>query len=166
MANLESYAVIRLAQPADCMHIARMCEVLWPDATAAEHALELTPILEGKPPGTLPLIILVAQTGEGAPIGFLEVGLRSHADGCDTHRPVGFVEGLFVVEEHRRKGVAAQLMAVAEDWARAQGCMEMASDTWVDNAPSQQVHEALGFEEVDRCVNYRKPLWPASGGER
>jgi hypothetical protein len=26
------------------------------------------------------------------------------------------------------------------------------------NEGSQQAHEALGFEVVDRCVNYRKPL--------
>jgi aminoglycoside 6'-N-acetyltransferase I len=34
----------------------------------------------------------------------------------------------------------------------------MASDTWIDNAESQRAHQALGFEVVDRCVNYRKRL--------
>jgi aminoglycoside 6'-N-acetyltransferase I len=34
----------------------------------------------------------------------------------------------------------------------------MASDTWQDNVDSQRAHEALGFEVVDRCVNYRKVL--------
>jgi hypothetical protein len=38
------------------------------------------------------------------------------------------------------------------------GCHEMASDTWLENLDSQRVHEALGFEMVDRCVNYRKRL--------
>ena len=36
--------------------------------------------------------------------------------------------------------------------------MELASDTWIDNEKSQRAHEALGFEVVDRCVNYRKVL--------
>jgi aminoglycoside 6'-N-acetyltransferase I len=34
----------------------------------------------------------------------------------------------------------------------------MASDTWMDNEESQRVHTALGFEVVDRCVNYKKVL--------
>ena len=49
-------------------------------------------------------------------------------------------------------------MVAAEAWSREQGASELASDTWLDNAGSQRAHEALGFEVVDRCVNYRKPL--------
>jgi aminoglycoside 6'-N-acetyltransferase I len=56
------------------------------------------------------------------------------------------------------RAVGAQLLAAAENWARGQGCIEMASDTGVDNTVSQEVHEALGFQVVDRCVHYRKPL--------
>ena len=58
----------------------------------------------------------------------------------------------------RGQRIGARLLAMAEEWAREQGCREMASDTWVDNAISQSVHEALGFEVVDRCVHYRKRL--------
>jgi aminoglycoside 6'-N-acetyltransferase I len=54
--------------------------------------------------------------------------------------------------------VGAKLLAAAQDWARSHGCIEMASDTWLDNEKSQQVHEALGFVVVDRCVHYRKAL--------
>lgn len=61
--------------------------------------------------------------------GFLEVGLRSHADGCDPAQPVGFVEGWFVEEACRNRGIGRALMRAAEDWARGQGCVEMASDT-------------------------------------
>ncbi len=91
-------------------------------------------------------------------IGFLEAGLRSHADGCDPAHPVGFVEGWLVKEEMRGQGIGQRLLEAAEDWARAQGCTEMASDTWIDNELSQRVHEALGFQVVDRCVHYRKAL--------
>jgi aminoglycoside 6'-N-acetyltransferase I len=68
------------------------------------------------------------------------------------------VEGWYVNGEFRGRGVGRDLMRAAEDWARAQGCREMASDTWIDNEVSQRAHEALGFEVVDRCVNYRKNL--------
>jgi aminoglycoside 6'-N-acetyltransferase I len=63
-----------------------------------------------------------------------------------------------VVEPLRRTGIGAQLVRTAEEWARAQGCTEMASDTWLDNTLSQQAHAALGYEEVERLVHFRKSL--------
>ena len=111
----------------------------------------------GAQPG-FPVAWLVAEDASGAMIAFLEVGLRSHADGCDTRRAVGYVEGWFVREEHRRKGIGAALMRAAEDWARAHGCREMASDALIDNATSQTAHTALGFDVVDRCIRFRKTL--------
>lgn len=149
---------VRIGVPGDCSAVLRMMQALWPDGSAADHAAEIAPILAGKPPGTLPVVILVAEGEDGALIGFLEASLRSHADGCDTRRPVGFIEGWFVREDHRRKGVGSQLVAAAEDWARSQGCIEMASDTWIDDDVSVLSHEALGYEVVDRCVHFRKAL--------
>jgi aminoglycoside 6'-N-acetyltransferase I len=156
--NASSEVSIRLARKSDRDQLLRMREALWPNAPAGDHARELDLTLDGKAPVTLPLIILVAETIYGDLVGFLEADLRSHADGCDPQRPVGYVEGWYVVENSRNRGVARKLLAAAEDWARSQGCVEMASDTWIDNEVSQRVHESLGYEVVDRCVHYRKTL--------
>jgi aminoglycoside 6'-N-acetyltransferase I len=153
-----SEARIRLGGPSDEEQIARLCEALWSETSWQEHGEEIRPILSGKPRATLPSVIFVAETIDGTLAGFLEVGLRSHADGCDTQHAVGFVEGWFVRESLRRRGLGAQLLAAAENWARGQGCIEMASDTWIDSSLSQHVHEKLEFEVVDRCVHYRKAL--------
>jgi aminoglycoside 6'-N-acetyltransferase I len=149
---------IRLAEANDWQELAALRASLWPDASYEEHLAELkAEPSEWAQPG-FPVVRLIAEIeGEGM-IGFLEVGLRSHADGCDTSRPVGFVEGWFVREEHRGKGIGAGLMRAAEDWARAQGCLEMASDALIDNTESESAHEALGFEIVDRCIHFRKAL--------
>jgi aminoglycoside 6'-N-acetyltransferase I len=149
---------IRLAQLSDRDQLVRFREALWPDSTAEEHAREVALILEGKAPVTMPLVILVAERSNGILAGFLEVDLRSHADGCNPSRPVGYIEGWYVAENHRNIGIGRKLLAAAEEWARQQGCVEIASDTWVDNEVSQRVHEALGYEVVDRCVHYRKTL--------
>jgi aminoglycoside 6'-N-acetyltransferase I len=149
---------VRPGEPLDREQLLLMRLALWPNLSVDEDRQELDAAFSGKPMGTMPLTILVAEIGDGDLLGFLEVGLRSHADGCDTSVPVGFVEGWFVSELHRRKGVGAKLLAAAEDWARGHGCIEMASDTWLENDKSQRVHEALGFEVVDRCVHYRKAL--------
>jgi aminoglycoside 6'-N-acetyltransferase I len=150
--------VVRLARPADKAPWALLRAQLWPDASVEEHASDIAAMLARGPHGGLPLVAFVAEAPDGVLAGFLEVGLRSHADGCDPRQHVGFVEGWFVLESHRRKGVGKHLLQAAEDWARSQGCVEMASDTWVDHHLSQRVHEALRFEVVDRCVHYRKRL--------
>jgi aminoglycoside 6'-N-acetyltransferase I len=106
----------------------------------------------------MPLINFVAEAADGTLAGFAEVDLRSHADGCDPARPVGYLEGWYVIAAYRRCGLGRRLLAAAEEWARSHGCVEMASDTWLDNELSQSCHEALGFEVVDRCVHYRKAL--------
>lgn len=149
---------VRQADSDDAQAIAAMCAVLWPDATAEEHRAEIEHLLKTKMCGTLPATIFVVQDREGRLQGFLQVGLRSHADGCNPAHPVGFVEGWFVYEAFRRRGLGRALMRAAEEWAHGQGCKEMASDTWSDERSSESVHEALGFEVVDRCVHLRKSL--------
>ena len=100
---------VRVAQPSDHDPLVRMREALWPTASAEEHAREVTAILDGKAPVTLPLIILVAEASDGSLVGFLEVDLRSHADGCNPVRPVGYVEGWYVAESHRHRGIGRKL---------------------------------------------------------
>lgn len=46
----------------------------------------------------------------GAGRRLIEVGLRSHADGCDTRQPVGFLGGWYVEPTHRGNGVGRALM--------------------------------------------------------
>ena len=156
--NAVSEIRIRLAQPSDRDALARMREALWPNSSAEEHLREVIEILAGKALLTMPLVILVAEASNRTLVGFLEVDLRSHADGCDPVRPVGYLEGWYVAEEHRHRGIGKKLLAAGEDWARSHGCQEIASDTWINNEVSQRVHEALGYEVVDRCVHYRKTL--------
>ena len=149
---------VRRAQRSDRDELARMRMLLWPDASLGEQLTELDAALSNRVSGTLPVTILVSQNENGALLGFIEVGLRSHADGCDPARPVGFVEGWFVHKAFRNRGLGRELMRSAEEWTRAQGCVEMASDALIDNDLSQQAHEALGFQVVDRCVHFRKKL--------
>jgi aminoglycoside 6'-N-acetyltransferase I len=80
-----------------------------------------------------------------------------YVNGCSTS-PVGFLEGLYVREAARRRGVARGLVAAVELWASERGCTELASDALLVNAQSQKAHRAIGFAETERVVFFRKPL--------
>ncbi|GAA1592604.1 hypothetical protein GCM10009764_14530 [Nocardia ninae] len=100
----------------------------------------------------------LARDERGTAVGFGEVTLRhDYVNGCDTS-PVAFLEGLFVIPSHRSSGVARALCEVMEAWGRENGCTEFGSDALLSNAEGQNMHAALGFEERERVVYYRKML--------
>ena len=101
--------------------------------------------------------VFVAEREDGSVAGFVEVGSRPYADGCDTS-PVGYIEAWYVDPDVRRRGYGHALLAAAEEWARGRGYREMASDSRLDNETSHAAHRRAGYDEVDRIVQFRKVL--------
>ncbi len=133
----------------------RLQQALWPDAVPGEHADEIARYFAG----TLrePIMVLFAEDGHARPIGFVELSLRAYAEGCQSDN-VAYVEGWYVAPEARGRGVGRVLIEAAEDWARGQGCTELASDAELHNAVSAAAHEAFGFSEVGQIRCFRKVL--------
>jgi aminoglycoside 6'-N-acetyltransferase I len=129
----------------------RLRRSLWPDCDPSTCLDEMRTILAA--PDQLALLAFV----DSRAVGFAEFSIHPHAPGCRTMR-VGYLEGWWVDVDHRRAGVGAALVRHGEAWARAMGCREMASDTWIGNDVSHVAHRALGFEETDRLIHYRRPL--------
>ena len=125
---------------------------LWPELRASENLTECRDNLRAADQA-----VLLAETPRGETVGLAEVSLRPMAEGCST-RPVGYLEGWYVRPHARHRGVGRRLMEAAEDWAREQGCSEMASDTELGNVASEEAHQRLGYTIVGRAVNFRKPL--------
>ena len=64
----------------------------------------------------------------GIPVGFAQCQLRrDYVEGTETS-PVGYLEGIFVLEEYRHRGYAKELLQSCERWARDKNCSEFASD--------------------------------------
>jgi aminoglycoside 6'-N-acetyltransferase I len=101
--------------------------------------------------------IFVVERADGTLAGFVEVGSRPYADGCDTS-PVGYVEAWYVDPDVRRSGLGRALLGAAEDWARSRGYKEMASDALLGNDGSLEAHLRAGYQVVDRIVQFRKQL--------
>jgi aminoglycoside 6'-N-acetyltransferase I len=102
-------------------------------------------------------LCLLACDDAGMARGMAELSLRNIVDGCLTS-PVGYLEGIYVDPLYRDSGVARQLMQHAEEWVRAQGCREFATDAELDNHAAQRFHQHMGFQETYRVVEFRKQL--------
>ena len=124
---------------------------LWPEIPVDQLRAEVESIADDRKQ-----IALGAFDG-GKLIGFAELSIHPHAIGCGLG-PVAYLEAWRVDDDYRRQGIGGQIIAAGESWSRDQGCREIASDTWIDNDASDRAHRALGFEETDRLIHYRKPL--------
>ncbi len=92
------------------------------------------------------------------PAAFAQCQLRhDYVEGTDSS-PVGYLEGIYVREKYRKNGYAAELLSECEKWAKEKGCTEFASDCELDNIDSLRLHLALGFEEANRIICFRKDL--------
>lgn len=148
-----------MIQPGDTAEWLRLRQRLWP-APPGEHEREIAAFFGGDRRD--PAEVILAIGGDGRAVGFAEVSIRSHAEGCVTDR-VAYLEGWFVEEKQRGRGVGRMLVTAVEDWARAQGCAELASDTELHNDLSAAAHAALGFSEVERIICFKKELSPVPG---
>lgn len=133
---------------------AEMRATLWPDADAAELAHETVRHFAGAKAADE---VFVAENVNGHLLGFLEMSLRPYANGCAS-KPVPFVEGWYVSSQSRHLGVGRALIEAVENWARLRGFSEIGSDATLENDISHAAHQALGFEEVERVVCFRKSL--------
>ena len=151
---------IRPLRRGDAAEALRMLRALWPGASEREHRASIEGSLEDRGRTSL----LVAERDEGGLCGFVELGVRSYADGCRVPSPVGvaYLEGWWVDPDCRRAGVGRALVEAGESWGRERGCAEMASDAELGNELSRLAHVALGFEETDRVMQFRKALSPAA----
>ena len=99
----------------------------------------------------------LAFEGE-TPVGFAQCQLRrDYVEGTENS-PVGYLEGIFVAEDYRRQGIARALLRACENWSKEQGCSEFASDCELDNHRSFKFHMAMGFEEANRIICFKKRL--------
>lgn len=92
------------------------------------------------------------------PIAVAQCGLRKdYVEGTDSS-PVGYLEGIFVEEAHRKQNIAKLLCKECENWAKEQGCKEFASDCELDNENSLEFHLGIGFTEANRIICFTKKL--------
>ena len=144
--------MIRKAIRGDGLTLAEMAVKMWDSHDRDELAAEFEDTIGDEHAA---FFILYA---DDLPIGFAQCGLRTdYVEGTGSS-PVGYLEGVFVEEPWRRRGCAGQLLAACEQWAKGLGCTEFASDCELGNDDSLRFHLAMGFEEANRIICFRKTL--------
>jgi len=125
---------------------------LWPDASEAEHLSDMADAIgRGH-------YVRLAVARDGSALGFVEASKRVDYVNGTSSSPVAFLEGLYVVPNVRRQGIARTLVESVVKWALDAGCTELASDALLDNRAAHAVHRSLGFEETERVVYFRRAL--------
>ncbi|TPP11726.1 aminoglycoside 6'-N-acetyltransferase [Rhizobium glycinendophyticum] len=146
--------LVRVAGAADLDGWGSLRHSLWPHLSPDGHREEVEAAL-AEPDR---LVAFLCFDGAGQAVGLAEASLRSdYVNGCETS-PVAFLEGIVVAPALRRQGIARALTSAVCDWARSKGVREIASDADIGNSASHAMHEALGFEETQRVVYFRRPL--------
>lgn len=144
---------VRHARLSDAPEHARMRAALWPDEDPAELESELEEFLAD----STQVAFVAERDADRRLCGFAEASVRRFANSNDES-PCAFLEGWWVDEDMRRQGVGKALVAAIEQWARELGFTELGSDALLDNTLSHQAHRALGFEERERVIYFRKWL--------
>ena len=132
----------------------RLRQRLWPDETLDEHRSHARSLLK-RPSDAVGYL---ACEADETVVAFAEATLRRDYVNGSNSSPVGFLEGLYVEPQYRKRGLARLLCSSVEHWAKGMGCTEFASDVVLQNEVGQRVHEAVGFNATDRVVFYLKQI--------
>jgi len=130
----------------------RLRDALWP-GSLWDHDVETRRYFESG----LDLPVVFVADVDGRLVGFLELDVRKYAPGCASS-PVPFIEGWYVEPAMRGRNIGRALVEAADAHARAAGHVEIASDAELDNADGISAHLAVGYEEVERVVCFRRSL--------
>ena len=143
---------IRKASLTDAKAVAKLSCLLWPDHFPEEMEEECSALI-----ANIDAAVFLAEE-EGQTTGFAQCQLRrDYVEGTQSS-PVGYLEGIFVREEYRRRGIAKSLLKACEAWAKEQHCTEFASDCELNNPESFRFHLALGFLEANRIICFTKQI--------
>lgn len=143
---------IRQAAMGDVGGVAALALLLWPEHAPDGLSLEMAKALCG------PESAVFLAEADGKAVAFAQCALRhDYVEGTST-RPVGYLEGIYVLAPYRRAGVATRLTRACEAWAKGHKCAEFASDCLLHNTDSIAFHLGAGFTEANRLVCFVKKL--------
>ncbi|MBR5108781.1 MAG: GNAT family N-acetyltransferase [Clostridia bacterium] len=144
--------MIQAAGKSDSTVLAELAWHMWHDHTLASLRDDFEKRTEDQDS------VCFIKYADKKPVGFAQCQLRrDYVEGTETS-PVGYLEGIFILEEYRHLGYAKELLLSCENWAKEKHCSEFASDCELENDGSRRFHIAMGFTEANRIICFTKRL--------
>ena len=144
--------MIREARKEDALVLGQMARKIWDNDSVEELKKEFEEFAENQ---NMVSFIIYEDSN---PIGFANLSIRyDYVEGCET-TPVAYLEGIYVDEKYRNRGYGRDLVKACEDWAKDRDIKEFASDCELTNLSSFAFHKAIGFEEANRIICFKKDL--------
>jgi aminoglycoside 6'-N-acetyltransferase I len=143
---------IQPLSPNNLNYLGRLVPELWPDCNFDEEYEDYKSILTSSNE-----ICYLAKEQE-IYIGFIHVTVRTDYVEGATALPVAYIEALYVQPGYQRLGIGKKLVSAGEEWARQKSCLQLASDTELNNLNGIDFHKKSGFEETNRIICFIKNI--------
>jgi aminoglycoside 6'-N-acetyltransferase I len=102
--------------------------------------------------------LLMAKESSGKCVGFSMFSIRTDYVEGAVQSPTGYLEGIFVETDFRKRGIAKSFIQLGEIWCKEKGCTQMGSDTWLTDTESRAFHKRVGFWEEEEVVHFLKNI--------
>ncbi|MCL2711966.1 MAG: GNAT family N-acetyltransferase [Methanomassiliicoccaceae archaeon] len=96
--------------------------------------------------------IFILENNEKERNGMLWLGISRDEFTCEE---TGYLLGVFVNEELRRKGIGKELVNCAEHWCREKGMIAMTLNVGSENKNAKDFYEHLEFKERSSVMRIR-----------
>jgi GNAT superfamily N-acetyltransferase len=140
---------IRSARGTDASAIAALSGELGYPATSEEIGARLIAI-----DGTHTACVLVAERAQGVVVGWVHVARAAHL----THDAEAEILGLIVAAVSRGAGIGAELLRIAEQWARSQGAARLGVRSRLERERAHRFYERAGYRRLKTQAVFVKPL--------
>jgi len=132
--------------------LTEMALALWPDNEFKELRKEFKQLLNSEKDKVFVYLM------HAKPVAFIHISIRSDYVEGSLKSPTGFVEGIYVDPEYRKKGISKKLIKKGESWLKTKGCSQIGSDIEQSNIKSYHFHKSVGFKEVNRLIAFIKDI--------
>ncbi|MBH0156151.1 GNAT family N-acetyltransferase [Fictibacillus sp. 5RED26] len=143
---------IKEAKEHDLDSLTELALALWPDNEFIDLRKEFKQLLNSDKDKVI-VYLMHAQL-----IAFIHISVRSDYVEGSKDSPTGFIEGIYVKPEYRKKGISKKLIEKGESWLKTKGCSQIGSDIEQSNDTSYHFHKSVGFKEVNRLIAFIKEI--------
>ncbi|QQE64747.1 GNAT family N-acetyltransferase [Leptolyngbya sp. BL0902] len=146
---------LRLGSPLDRATLVKFMERTYQELDDSLPIQHLAATVDRYLSGDTPLWIIERPRSRGSTIavGCIWLGQATDQRSGLLHP---YVLLLYVHPDHRRNGLATELLHTAHQWAQAEGYTQISLQVFSENAPAQALYQKLGYQP--EAILMKRPI--------